>query len=454
MTQILGVKFTDYGQIYYFSSGPYVVEKGQSVIVRTDQGLGLGRVVSVAPFEARPEGQAAPAPAPEAAPETASEAVDEEAVPEPVPEAELPTAGEIELDAVREFQAELGAGEAAEPAEAPAETPAEAQPADAGGPRPAGRAEHKPIYRLANDKDLDASRENEKLAGEAFEFCRQAIQRLGLEMKLVDVEVNFDRGKMIFYFTAPGRVDFRELIKDLVREYHTRIELRQIGVRHETQMLGAIGNCGQICCCRRFLRKFVPVTIRMAKEQNLFLNPAKISGICGRLLCCLSYEQQGYEEFHKQCPRIGKRFTTALGQAKVLRSNFFRKTLTLLVEGAGEREVGLEEWREIVNKPPAEPAPGQPPQRPERRERPSRGRPPPPPEGVQPPEPAPGEAGEPPPAESAPPPAEDQPLSEAAPAAPERPGEAKPRQKHKRRRRKGRQRHDESKPGEPAGPKE
>ena len=121
-------------------------------------------------------------------------------------------------------------------------------------------------------------------------------------------------------------------------------------------MLGAIGNCGQICCCRRFMRKFVPVTIKMAKEQNLFLNPTKISGICGRLLCCLSFEQKGYEEFHRLCPRIGKKYTTALGSVKVLRSNFFKKTLSLLTENYEEREVSIDEWNEIVNKPPSEEA--------------------------------------------------------------------------------------------------
>ncbi|MDC0336561.1 regulatory iron-sulfur-containing complex subunit RicT, partial [Pseudodesulfovibrio sp.] len=131
---------------------------------------------------------------------------------------------------------------------------------------------------------------------------------------------------------------------------------RQIGVRHETQMLGAIGNCGQICCCRRFMRKFVPVTIKMAKEQNLFLNPTKISGICGRLLCCLSFEQKGYEEFHRMCPRVGKKYTTSLGNVKVLRSNFFKKSLSLLTESYEEKEVSIDEWNEIVNKPPSEEA--------------------------------------------------------------------------------------------------
>ena len=265
MSQLLGIKFNDYGQIYYFSSGPFVVEQGQSVLVKTEQGMGLGAVVLV-------------------------------------------------------------------------KTPEEGEEVASG---------HETIYRLANDKDFESKVENEALAKEAHAFCRRCIETHGLEMKLVDVEVFFDRSKMIFYFTAPGRIDFRELIKDLVKEYRTRIELRQIGVRHETQMLGAIGNCGQLCCCRRFLRKFVPVTIKMAKEQNLFLNPTKISGICGRLLCCLSYEQQGYEDFNRKAPKVGKRFSTTQGTVKVIRTNFFRKTLTFIPEEGPEQEVDLDQWQEL-----------------------------------------------------------------------------------------------------------
>ncbi len=276
MSQILGVKFNDYGQVYYFGSGPFVVREGQHVIVKTDQGMGLGKVILT-----------------KQAPQENED-------------------GEIEG--------------------------------------------HKAIYRLANEKDMEAVGENEALSKDAYKHCRKCVTKHKLGMKLVDVEVFFDRSKMIFYFTAPGRIDFRELIKDLVREYRTRIELRQIGVRHETQMLGAIGNCGQICCCRRFMRKFVPVTIKMAKEQNLFLNPTKISGICGRLLCCLSFEQKGYEEFHRMCPRVGKKYTTSYGNVKVLRSNFFKKTLSLLTESYEEKEVSIDEWNEIVNKPPSEEA--------------------------------------------------------------------------------------------------
>ncbi len=202
----------------------------------------------------------------------------------------------------------------------------------------------KPIYRLATEEDLEKKQENDELARESFVFCRKCIRERGLDMKLVDVEVFFDRSKIIFYFTAPNRIDFRELVKDLVRTYRTRIELRQIGVRHETQMIGAVGNCGQVCCCRRFLRKFAPVTIKMAKEQNLFLNPTKISGICGRLLCCLSYEQRNYEEFHRLCPKVGKRYMTDEGLVKVLRANLFRSSLSVVTDGGEEREITLDDW--------------------------------------------------------------------------------------------------------------
>lgn len=204
-----------------------------------------------------------------------------------------------------------------------------------------------PVMRKATAEDLDIYRKNLELAKQAKIFCKERIRARQLEMKLVDVEIFFDRSKFIFYFTAPSRIDFRDLVKDLVREYHARIELRQIGVRHETQMIGAIGNCGQVCCCRRHLRKFAPVTIRMAKEQNLFLNPAKISGICGRLLCCLSYEQDNYEKFRRESPKPGKKYQTAAGLLKVLRVNMFKNTLATVNEDNQEAEYTLEEWKEL-----------------------------------------------------------------------------------------------------------
>lgn len=209
-------------------------------------------------------------------------------------------------------------------------------------------SEIKPILRLASNEDMIQHDENRELARDAIRHCRRCISERNLEMKLVDVEILLDRSKMVFYFTAPGRIDFRELVKDLVKAYRTRIELRQIGVRHETQMLGAIGNCGQMCCCARFIRKFQPVTIKMAKEQNLFLNPAKISGMCGRLLCCLAYEQNAYEEFQRRCPKIGKKYQTSQGPVKILRSNLFTETLSIYTESGEEREITLEEWRAIA----------------------------------------------------------------------------------------------------------
>ncbi len=205
----------------------------------------------------------------------------------------------------------------------------------------------RPILRIATEYDLEHAMSNELLSREASTYCKECIKMRELDMKLVDVEVFFDLSKFIFYFTAPSRIDFRELVKDLVKHYRTRIELRQIGVRHETQMIGAVGNCGMVCCCRRFLRKFAPVTIKMAKEQNLFLNPAKISGICGRLLCCLSYEQENYEEFHRRCPRLGKKYMTSKGPIKVMRANMFRNSLIAYSETGEELEIPLEEWHDM-----------------------------------------------------------------------------------------------------------
>lgn len=206
----------------------------------------------------------------------------------------------------------------------------------------------KPIYRPVTSEDIDIWKENTALAKEARRFCQQCVSRLGLGMKLVEVEIYFDKSKMIFYFTAPGRVDFRELVKDLVRNYRTRIELRQIGVRHETQMIGALGNCGQVCCCRRYLRRFEPVTIKMAKDQNLFLNPAKISGVCGRLLCCLAYEKDNYADFQHRAPKLGRKYATSQGSMKTLRTNMFRDSVTVLTEGGDELEFSLADWSAIV----------------------------------------------------------------------------------------------------------
>ena len=274
---ILGLRFRTHGQTYYFSAD-MTVEVGGRVMVETEQGLGLGEVVSV-----------------------------HDSLPADTVEGPLT-----------------------------------------------------PVLRLANEEDCAVGQENEILSRQAHVFCQECIRQRKLEMKLVDVEVYHDRSKIIFYFTAPARIDFRELVKDLVREYRSRIELRQIGVRHETQMVGAVGNCGMVCCCRRFLRKFAPVTIRMAKEQNLFLNPAKISGICGRLLCCLSYEQENYDAFHRNCPRLGKKYQTSQGGMKVLRANMFRNSISVLNENNEELEFTLEDWQALEPRRPEQTPPPKP----------------------------------------------------------------------------------------------
>ena len=198
--------------------------------------------------------------------------------------------------------------------------------------------------RPATAEELVIGEKNDLLGKEAHVHCKKCVRERELDIKLIDVEVLLDKSKIIFYFTAPTRIDFRELVKDLVREYRTRIELRQIGVRHETQMLGTLGNCGMVVCCRRYLKEFAPVTIKMAKEQNLFLNPAKISGMCGRLLCCLSYEQESYDQFHRAAPKLGKRYQTARGFLRVVRSNMFRNSVFVLNEAGQEEEVTLDDW--------------------------------------------------------------------------------------------------------------
>lgn len=175
----------------------------------------------------------------------------------------------------------------------------------------------KEVVRRANDEDLKTMSENRKRESAAFDFCEKKIEERKLEMKLVDVEIAFDGSKILFFFTANGRVDFRELVKDLAGHFHTRIELRQIGVRDEAKMLGGLGICGQPFCCNRFLSDFQPVSIKMAKEQGLSLNPAKISGTCGRLMCCLKYEQDAYEYLNKITPRVGSYVDTPEGKGTV-----------------------------------------------------------------------------------------------------------------------------------------
>lgn len=175
----------------------------------------------------------------------------------------------------------------------------------------------KPVIRIAAAQDFDVIEKNKKKEQDAFKICEEKIEKHGLKMNLIDVECTFDNNKMLFYFTAENRVDFRELVKDLAAVFRTRIELRQIGVRDEAKKLGGLGICGQPFCCSRFLGEFQPVSIKMAKEQSLSLNPTKISGTCGRLMCCLKYEQESYEELLKVTPKVGAVVKTADGRGIV-----------------------------------------------------------------------------------------------------------------------------------------
>lgn len=191
----------------------------------------------------------------------------------------------------------------------------------------------KKVVRIADPKDRMIVEENKQAAREAYEVCNEKVTEHQLDMKLVDVEYTFDRNKIIFYFTADGRVDFRELVKDLAAIFRTRIELRQIGVRDEAKMLGGIGPCGRMLCCSTFLGDFDPVSIKMAKDQNLSLNPTKISGLCGRLMCCLKYENDEYESAKEQLPDLGETIQTPNGLGKVVGLNILERVMQVEMVG-------------------------------------------------------------------------------------------------------------------------
>lgn len=190
----------------------------------------------------------------------------------------------------------------------------------------------KKVLRVATEEDYENHRENKLKAKEAFIICLDKIEEHALQMKLVDVEYTFDKNKVIFYFTADGRVDFRELVKDLASIFRTRIELRQIGVRDESKMIGGLGPCGKPICCTTFLGEFEPVSIKMAKEQDLSLNPTKISGLCGRLMCCLKYEQEVYEDIIQDMPEIGTIVITPLGSGTVVERHTLMESVKVKVK--------------------------------------------------------------------------------------------------------------------------
>ncbi|MCI5628191.1 PSP1 domain-containing protein [Clostridium sp. HCP1S3_B4] len=197
----------------------------------------------------------------------------------------------------------------------------------------------KDVIRVADENDIKKHKENKNKEKEAFDICLKKIEEHGLVMKLIDVEYTFDNNKVIFYFTAEGRVDFRELVKDLATIFKTRIELRQIGVRDEAKMLGGLGPCGRSMCCSTFLGDFTSVSIKMAKEQNLSLNPTKISGICGRLMCCLNYEQSTYEEIRKRLPKVGSKVKTQSGVGEVISNNTVKESIKVKLKKGDEEYV-------------------------------------------------------------------------------------------------------------------
>ena len=206
------------------------------------------------------------------------------------------------------------------------------------------------LLRLATPEDLQRMKENQERGGKALEECQRLIEERNLEMKLVDTEYQFDGSKLTFFFTAEKRIDFRELVKELASIYRTRIELRQIGVRDEAKRLGGYGGCGLKLCCTTFIQEFSPITTQIAKEQNLSLNPAKLSGNCGRLLCCLLYEKDFYEKSMGLYPKVGSKFQTDKGEGVVEKINLFKEYIVVKHEDGEEQKIGLAELKKRMKK--------------------------------------------------------------------------------------------------------
>jgi cell fate regulator YaaT (PSP1 superfamily) len=201
----------------------------------------------------------------------------------------------------------------------------------------------KKVFRLATEEEVDKYERGCGFEDTVYDYCYHKIKKRKIPMCLVSVERLFDGSKIVVYFTADGRVDFRDLVKDLVGKFRSRIEMRQIGVRHQAKMVGGLGSCGRPLCCTAFLDNFAPVTIKMAKEQNISLNPNKISGMCGRLMCCLNYEREYYDKIKKKMPKIGRKILTKMGEGKVIRQNILKESLTVALESGEEIEVKAQE---------------------------------------------------------------------------------------------------------------
>lgn len=218
----------------------------------------------------------------------------------------------------------------------------------------------RPVIRIATQEDLRVAQQNKEREKEAFAICKEKIIAHGLDMKLVDVECGFEGNKILFFFTADGRVDFRDLVKDLAAVFRTRIELRQIGVRDETKMLGGLGICGRPYCCSQFLDDFQPVSTKMAKTQSMSLNPTKISGSCGRLMCCLRYEQDAYEDLIKTIPKVGAFVQTPSGYGNVISTNVLRQKVKVRIDESNEQEFKVLDSDQVATVPGGRPKPGEP----------------------------------------------------------------------------------------------
>ena len=218
----------------------------------------------------------------------------------------------------------------------------------------------RPVIRKATEEDLRVAAQNKEREKEAFAICKEKILAHNLDMKLVDVECGFEGNKMLFFFTADGRVDFRDLVKDLAAVFRTRIELRQIGVRDETKMLGGLGICGRPYCCNQFLNDFQPVSTKMAKTQSMSLNPTKISGSCGRLMCCLRYEQDAYEDLMKTIPKVGAFVQTPTGYGNVVSTNVLRQKVKVRIDDSGDAELKVLDADQVASIPGGRPKPGDP----------------------------------------------------------------------------------------------
>jgi cell fate regulator YaaT (PSP1 superfamily) len=312
MGKTVGIRFKPGGKIYDFDCGAFVLQLGDAVIVETEQGLGFGTVAQL------PSPHDAPAPA---------------ATAEPIGQAESVQGTNADSHLPEPQAFEDASPEGLEP-------PEEIHPQE---PSEKPGKQLKKVFRKATSEDFEQRQKNEEMEKQAHAFCVARIKELGLPMNLFSVEATFDASRLTFFFTADGRVDFRQLVKLLVKNFHVRIEMRQVGIRNQAKMCGGLGRCGREFCCSSFMEKFDPVSIRMAKDQGLSLNPTKISGQCGRLMCCLTFENQVYQELRAQFPAMGKVVQTKEHTGKVVRLNFLRQRICLRVEEDREVEVGLDE---------------------------------------------------------------------------------------------------------------